>query len=220
MSRRFDLLVFDWDGTLMDSAAHIVACARAAFESLSLPVPEEAAVRDIIGLGLREALQTLAPGLDDAAYDAIRDAYRSRFLGAPPDVSPLFPGARGTLEALQAAGYRLAVATGKSRAGLERELARSGLASLFSATRCADETASKPDPRMLYELLTETGAAAPAAVMIGDTEYDLLMARAAGAASIAACYGVHACERLHRHGPLASVQRLSDLPAVLRALDA
>lgn len=219
MARRFDLLVFDWDGTLMDSAAHIVHCAQQAFAALSLPVPDDEAVRDIIGLGLREALQTLAPGLDDHTYDAIREAYRSRFLGAPPDVSPLFPGAHATLEALRAEGYRLAVATGKSRAGLERELARTGLAPLFSATRCADETASKPDPRMLHELLAETGAGAPAAVMIGDTEYDLLMARAAGAASIAACYGVHACERLHRHGPLASVQRLSDLPAVLQALD-
>lgn len=211
MRNGYRLLVFDWDGTLMDSAAHIVAGLRAALVDLgAAPIPE-ARLRNVIGLGLREALDTLFPERDEAFKRRYAGRYRARFLDAP---SPprLFPGAAPVLDRLAGDGYLLAVATGKSRQGLTRELHATGLDRRFHASRCADETCSKPDPRMLTEILDELAVEPRRALVIGDTEYDLEMAHRAGARSVAALYGVHERGRLLRHRPEACLKTIDALP--------
>jgi phosphoglycolate phosphatase len=215
MSTRLEVLVFDWDGTLADSEARIVACALRAIEELSLPARSVAQVREIIGLGLREAVEALFP--DDAPQRIERgfvDAYRRHFLDCSREPIPLFPGARETLEALSGR-YALAVATGKSRRGLDREVAENALDGLFDATRCADEAPSKPHPAMLDEILAELGFAAAEALVIGDTEFDMQMARSAGAAGVAVASGVHEPDRLMRAGALEVIATVADLPAWL-----
>ncbi|RMG30447.1 MAG: HAD family hydrolase [Gammaproteobacteria bacterium] len=205
------LIVFDWDGTLIDSRDLIVACMQAAIREVDLPPRTDAQVADIIGLGLREAVETLYPEVSAERRAAMIDRYRRHWLARQHECR-LFPGARETLERLHQAGFLLAVATGKSRAGLERSLQETGLARLFSSTRCADETASKPDPRMLHEILGELDVPASAAILVGDTEYDLEMARRAGVAALGVCYGVHEATRLSRHRPLAILDRITRLP--------
>jgi len=212
---RFELIVFDWDGTLMDSEARIVACIQAAFTDLGLPAPTRESARDIIGLGLEEAMAQLCPGADQATRADLVLQYRRHFLVSDRTPSALFPGALEALDWIAAQGYRLAVATGKSRAGLDKSLAETGLTGFFHATRCADETFSKPHPQMLLELMDELGATADETLMIGDTEYDLQMARNAGVKSLAVCYGVHSPERLLAHEPLACVDSLSAIPVWL-----
>ena len=211
------LLVFDWDGTLMDSESRIVASALAAARDLEGPRPTATQVRDIIGLGLPEAVRTLYPQATPAFHAAFMERYRHYFLEADPTPMPLFPGVPETLAELEAAGYLLAVATGKSRRGLERALDDVGLRQRFVATRCADESFSKPHPGMLLEILEATGCTAAHTVMIGDTEYDLGMARNAGVRSVAVAYGVHACERLLEFGPLGCIHSFAELPALLAA---
>lgn len=202
------LLVFDWDGTLMDSEAQIVRCLQAASRDLDLEYRDEAACRDIIGLGLREAVNSLYRDSDDDFVARYIDRYRHHWFAA--EDSRLFPGARETLERLHAEGYLLAVATGKGRAGLDKVLEATGLGELFAATRCADETCSKPDPRMLQELMTELKTAPGETLMVGDTEYDMAMACSAGAGPIAVSYGVHAPERLLRYEPLACLDAIGE----------
>lgn len=215
----YELLVFDWDGTLMDSEARIVACLRAAIGDLQLPARDDAALRNIIGLGLTESIDMLFPGSDLQLHRALTERYRHHFLVTDPTPSQLFAGAAETLERLAAAGYLLAVATGKGRRGLDAVLDETGLRPLFHATRCADETFSKPHPQMLLELMDVLGVEPGATLMIGDTEYDMAMARNANTAALAVSYGVHAPERLHRHGPLGCLDRIGDLPAWLAARD-
>jgi phosphoglycolate phosphatase len=209
---RFDLIVFDWDGTLMDSEARIVNCLQAAFAALDLEPPSRAAARDVIGLGLEEAIRRLHPTVQPAMASSLVHHYRRHFLDLDPTPSVLFPGVRDTLERLSASGYRLAVATGKGRVGLEKALAETALGSYFHATRCADETLSKPHPQMLLELIDELGAAAAATLMVGDTEYDMQMAQNARAHGLAVSYGVHAPERLMQQGPLDCLDDISLLP--------
>lgn len=218
MTRRFDLLVFDWDGTLMDSEYRIVACLQAAIAELGLPPRSAAETRHIIGLGLVEACAALYPQHPPVAHAALAEAYKRQFLQHSRVEMRLFDGAAEVVGQLAAAGYRLAVATGKSRAGLARAFAETGLAPLFEASRCADETASKPDPLMLHELLDELDVAPARAVMIGDTAFDLAMAQAAGVPGIAATYGVHGREHLAAHAPLAWLDAITELPAVLDRL--
>lgn len=215
---RFELIVFDWDGTLMDSEARIVDCVQGAFADLGLPLPTRESARDIIGLGLEEAMERLAPGIDRASLAALVLQYRRHFLVTNRTPSVLFPGARATLDWMAGQGYRLAVATGKSRAGLDKSLAETGLERTFHATRCADETFSKPHPQMLFELMDELGAGAEETLMIGDTEYDLQMARNAGVSALAVCYGVHSPERLLAQGPLACIDSLMAIPGWLQGL--
>lgn len=206
------LFVFDWDGTLCDSTEHIVRTMQRAIAEQRLPPLDDAAVRNIIGLGLPEALRTLYPAQPHDQLTALREAYARHYVQA--DVlqpSALFPGAMATLNALRERGYQLAVATGKSRRGLDRVLDQLGMSSYFDATRCADETRSKPHPQMLLELMAELGTTPATTVMIGDTEYDLAMAAAAGTASIAVTYGAHAVERLRRHRPHMIVEQLPQL---------
>jgi phosphoglycolate phosphatase len=209
---RFELVVFDWDGTLMDSEARIVACIQAAFQDIGRPPPSREAAGDIIGLGLDDAMARLWPEADADQRAAVAAHYRRHFLVTDETPSALFPGARAMLERLASEGYLLAVATGKSRVGLDRSLAETGLGDLFHATRCADETFSKPNPQMLLEIMDELGVAAARTLMVGDTEYDLQMAFNARAHALAVCHGVHAPERLRALGPLACLASLAEIP--------
>jgi len=218
MNQPFSLLVFDWDGTLMDSEARIVACIRAAIEDLQLEPRDDASIRNIIGLGLTEAINVLYPGSDTAFHTAMIDRYRYHFLTANPTRSELFAGAEETLQQLADTGYLLAVATGKGRRGLDMVLEETGLGRFFHATRCSDETFSKPHPLMLEQLMDELGAEPGETLMIGDTEYDLQMATNARAAALAVSYGVHARERLLQHQPLHCIDAISELPAWLDSL--
>jgi phosphoglycolate phosphatase len=209
---RFELVVFDWDGTLMDSEARIVACIQAAFRDVGQPPPSREAAGNIIGLGLDDAMARLWPEADAAQRGAVAAHYRRHFLVTDETPSALFPGARPMLERLASDGYLLAVATGKSRVGLDRSLAETGLGGLFHATRCADETFSKPNPQMLLEIMDELGVAAVRTLMVGDTEYDLQMAFNARAHALAVCHGVHTPERLRALGPLACLESLAEIP--------
>jgi phosphoglycolate phosphatase len=205
------LLIFDWDGTLCDSAERIVAAMSRAADSCDLAVPEAAAIENIIGLGLQESVAALFPAQEQSCYDALKRSYSSHFIELDREPSPLFDGALGMLTECRSRGHQLAVATGKSRRGLNRVLSAHGLEMCFDASRCADETLSKPDPLMLHELLEETGSPASGALMIGDTEYDLEMASNAGIASVGVSYGSHSRERLHAHNPLGIVDSVREL---------
>ena len=199
--KQFDLIVFDWDGTLMDSTAAIVKSMQAAAKDLSLPVPDNKTASYVIGLGLQDAMQTLMPDLDPAAYPRMVERYKHHYLSQDHELT-LFDGVPEMLDQLSADGYFLAVATGKSRVGLNRALHAVGMMSLFDATRCADETFSKPHPAMLQELTRELGQDMKRTLMIGDTTHDLLMASNAGAASVGVYFGAHPEHELNQHAPL------------------
>ena len=176
------MVIFDWDGTLCDSIDQIVAAMQAAAQDVDLSPPPAAAVRDIVGLGLPQAVATLFPRLADGQRLALAEAYARQYVARDGGRVQLFAGALDTLHALRKRGLPLAVATGKSRRGLNRVLADLGLEDFFDATRCADETRSKPHPLMLQQIMAEQGVAAETVVMVGDTEYDLEMACKAGVA--------------------------------------
>ena len=216
MPQRFELVVFDWDGTLIDSAGAIVACIQDACRDLGLPVPAAERASHVIGLGLADALAHAVPTLPPAEYGRLAERYRVHFL-ARDAALPLFPGTREMLEALRQRGHALAIATGKSRAGLARALQTTALAELFDATRCADQTAPKPEPDMLLELMDELGADPARTVMVGDTSHDLQMAASAGVAAVAVSYGAHPAESLAALAPLALVHSMEELTAWLAA---
>ncbi|PTQ90385.1 HAD family hydrolase [Agitococcus lubricus] len=207
----YKLAIFDWDGTLMDSVAHIVDSMQQAAYAVGEPVPASAEVRHIIGLGLPEAIAQLFPHAKPHTHEAIRQQYAQHFLAHSASRSQLFAGAEALLAQLRQQGYLLAIATGKSRLGLNRVLAQTGIGHYFVATRCADETASKPDPQMLKELLAYTGVSVDQAVMIGDTSYDLGMAQTLSMPRIGVSYGVHGVEVLQTYQPLAIVDSLYQL---------
>lgn len=209
------LIVFDWDGTLMDSTAHIIAAVQAACRDLGLPVPGDEAVRHVIGLGLRQAVTTALPDLGEADYRRFVERYRQRFFSPELATSRLYPGALQTLETLRDAGFLLAVATGKGRRGLDRALTETGVGRLILDSRCADECHSKPHPQMLLELMGSAGTAPAQTLMVGDTTYDLEMARNAGTASVGVRYGAHPEERLLEFKPLAMLDDIRELPALL-----
>ncbi len=211
----FKLLIFDWDGTLMDSAMRIVACVQAAAEDLSLPIPTENAARDIIGLGLDEAMTRLFPESDTNEKRRVVERYRYHYLFASEIPTPLFEGANEVIERLQSEGYLLAVATGKGRPGLNRVLEQSGLGVHFHATRTVDEARSKPDPDMLLQILDELGIDADETLMIGDTEYDMNMANNAGAKALGVSYGVHDKQRILACSPLACIDHVAEIPTWL-----
>ncbi|VAX09762.1 Similar to phosphoglycolate phosphatase, clustered with ribosomal large subunit pseudouridine synthase C [hydrothermal vent metagenome] len=211
MQKNFKLLVFDWDGTLMDSEARIVNCMRAAITELELALPDDGSISNIIGLGLKEAICMLIPGADDQLVKDITKAYRQHYLFECSTPTPLFEGAEEALLTLESQGYLLAVATGKGRKGLNRVLDGTGLARLFHATCCADEAFSKPHPDMLLQIMEELGVDAADTLMIGDTEYDMQMASSAGSAALAVSYGVHGVDRLMQHGPLGCLDAISEI---------
>lgn len=210
MTKTFELLVFDWDGTLMDSEAHIVTSMQRTLADLDLPTLSGETIRDIIGLGLREAILRLLPDSDDAQVLNIVDRYRYHFFADDP-CEP-FAGAESVLQQLHAAGYFMAVATGKGRQGLDRVLQSTGFSQYFVETRTADETQSKPHPQMLLELIDVLEIDAQNTLMVGDTEYDLEMANAAKVASLGVDYGVHSRERLLACSPLACLSSITELP--------
>jgi phosphoglycolate phosphatase len=212
--RQFDLLIFDWDGTLMDSAGVIVDSIQRACEDIGLAAPSDRASRQIIGLGLTQALQTLLPDLPADAYPRLVERYRHHYLGRDDQI-PLFAGVTGGIRQLYESGFQLAVATGKSRVGLERALEASGLGAWFAATRCADQTHSKPHPAMVLELIEELDANPARTLVIGDTSHDLLMASNAGVASLGVTYGAHEAGDLHPHAPLALLDSFAEVHAWL-----
>ena len=214
--RRFDLIVFDWDGTLFDSTALIARCIQAAAADLDLPVPSDEAASHVIGLGLTEALQHAVPSLPAARYPELGQRYRHHYFNRQHELV-LFPGTLEMLQALKARNHWLAVATGKSRRGLDEALQTVQLHGLFDATRTADETAGKPHPRMLQELMAAIGTTPARTLMVGDTTHDLQLARNAGTASVAVSFGAHAPESFAALGPLHVAHSTADLAAWLLA---
>ncbi len=218
MKPEHELIIFDWDGTLMDSIAKIVRCFAAALEDAGISGPSEDAIRHVIGLGLGEAVAELLPEADAATRDQVVERYRQHFLHLDQTGMELFPGVRAGLEDLSAQGYLLAIATGKARRGLDRVLRETGTAHLFCVTRCADEAFSKPHPKMLEDILEQTGFTADRALMVGDTTYDMQMARHAGMDGLAVTYGVHGRELLAEHGPLACLDSFTEVYEWLQRL--
>lgn len=206
------LVVFDWDGTLVDSTARISACFEHAAAELGLPPCPHA--REVIGLSLLRAVKVLYPDLDSATQTEFVHAYRRWFVSDIPSSRP-FPAVVRTLEVLKERGHWMAVATGKSRRGLDRELQAFELSAFFYATRCADEAPSKPHPQMLHDILEELGLQADQGLMVGDTTYDLEMASAAGMGAVAALYGAHEATRLLQFDLLGAVSDIGDLPDLL-----
>lgn len=210
MPRPFDLVVFDWDGTVVDSTAMIARSIQKAAADLGLVVPSLEQASHVIGLGLKDALAGAVPDLASDRIDEFSDRYRHHYFAGEPDIV-LFNGIRELLAVLAEGGARLAVATGKSRRGLDRAFDATGLGMYFSSSRCADETNPKPHPAMLLELTEELAVPPDRTVMIGDTTHDLAMARSARTASIGVTYGAHPREQLARFEPLglaASVEEL------------
>ena len=201
MNRRFDLIVFDWDGTLFDSTALIVRCIQDACRDIGAEVPSDADAAYVIGLGLQDALRHAVPGLPPARYPELGLRYRHHYFARQHELS-MFPGTLEMLQALRAREHWLAVATGKGRRGLDEALAHAQLKGLFNATRTADETASKPDPRMLNELMGEFATEPERTLMIGDTTHDLQLAVNAGTPRVAVSYGAHEPEAFTEFAPL------------------
>lgn len=214
VDRRFDLIVFDWDGTLMDSAGAIASSVQAAARDLGLAPPSDARARHIIGLGLQDALRHALPDLPSERYGELSQRYRHHYLAQDQELA-LFPGIDDLLVRLRAEGRSLAVATGKSRLGLDRALSVSGLGPRFDASRCADECFSKPHPQMLEELMEEFSVTPEATLMIGDTSHDVLMARNAGVGAVAVSYGAHPRKELEALAPLACVNTVAELSSWL-----
>ncbi len=210
MPKRFELLVFDWDGTLMDSAEAIIASIQESCRDLGLPVPRRERAAHVIGLGLKDALSYAVPELPVSDYGKLAERYRHHYLTRDPDIE-LFPGMREMLDELKQQGYLLAVATGKSRVGLDRVLVSTQLKPYFDASRCADETHPKPHPAMLQELMAELVIRPEATLMIGDTAHDLQMALSAGVPALAVSYGAHSRENLTAFNPIACIDTPQEL---------
>jgi phosphoglycolate phosphatase len=218
--RDYDLLIFDWDGTLADSIGRIVLAMRSAAEAGAMLVRDDAAIKGIIGLGLPEAIETLYPGITPRDLIAFRERYAECYMAMDAVPSPLFDGVAESIEAFRAEGYHLAVATGKARRGLDRVLKSNGWLDYFDATRAADETASKPDPLMLHEILAHCRVEPQRALMVGDSAFDLLMARNAGMDSVAVGYGAQSLDSLREFGPRLAIERFPELRSWLAARSA
>jgi phosphoglycolate phosphatase len=214
VSRRFDLIAFDWDGTLFDSTAIIVKAMQGAVADLGYPPPSAQDAAHVIGLNLVQALAHAAPQVPREQWPHLADRYRHHY-GLHLDDLSLFDGSEAMLQALKAAGYKLAVATGKSRAGLDESLAHSSIQGLFDATRTADETRGKPDPLMLHELMAELGTTPERTLMVGDTTHDLRLAANAGCCAVAVNFGAHSDAVLRAMNPLTVAQSTAELHAWL-----
>jgi phosphoglycolate phosphatase len=216
MSKRYDLIVFDWDGTVMDSTAVIAGSIQAACRDLGLTIPDDETARHVIGLGLDQALRYAVPDMPEAMRPDLVERYRHHFL-AQDEAIPLFEGARETIAELRDAGYRLGVATGKSRAGLDRAMESTGMKSYFHATRTADQTFSKPNPAMLFELMDELAVSTGRTLMVGDTTHDVQMAQNAKVDVVAMGHGAHPPEQLQELNPLALMGDFAELRVWLKA---
>jgi phosphoglycolate phosphatase len=210
MAKNFDLLVFDWDGTLLDSTGAIVDAVQAACRDLDQPEPSDEHARQVIGLGLNDALRHSVPGLSEDRFPQMVERYRHHYLSRDHELQ-LFAGASELIAQLHASGFLLAVATGKSRRGLDRAMTHCGLGLYFSASRCADECFSKPHPQMLDELMQEFSVPPERTLMIGDTTHDLQMAINAGVAGLAVDYGAHSAKALDSLSPLARLHNIVEL---------
>jgi len=211
MKKRFELLIFDWDGTLMDSIGWIVHCMQTAADRVGCTIPTPAAAKDVIGLSITRALETLFPDAGPELREQLLRAYGQQYASRTLGPGDLFAGVRDMLEDLNGAGYRLAVATGKTRAGLQNALQATGTEELFCITRAADETASKPDPKMLFEIIRHVEVAPERALMIGDSIHDLQMAQNAQISSIGVSCGAHSEQILQQYRPLLCLQQPAEL---------
>jgi phosphoglycolate phosphatase len=205
------LLIFDWDGTLIDSSGKIIRCMQRAADTSGLPALGDDKVKSIIGLGLPEAIHTLFPEVSAEEREKFREHYAHHYLEADQVPCRFFPGVMDTLEDLKREGHTVTVATGKARRGLERIWRNMDLLDFFHASRCSDETRSKPHPRMLEELLKQFSSQPEDAIMVGDTSFDMEMARAASVPRIAVSYGVHEVDVLKQYTPLGIIDRFSEL---------
>ena len=212
MNKKYKLLIFDWDGTLIDSEATIVSCMQQAIEQEGLEERSADEIKNIIGLGLEEAIQCLYPEADEFMVNTLVNRYRAYFFSDDAPQSQLFSGVAETIEALSDAGFLLAIATGKSRRGLDKELAHSGLEDYFPITRTAEETFSKPHPMMLDEILVDYNVDVENALMIGDSEYDLQMANNIAMDSLAVTCGVHDREQLLEQNPVGLLYSVAEIP--------
>ncbi|HQZ01586.1 MAG TPA: HAD-IA family hydrolase [Thauera sp.] len=210
MAEHFDLIVFDWDGTLLDSTAAIASAIQASCRDLGLSAPTDEQARYVIGLGLVDALRLAVPDLQESDYPRMIERYQHHFLVTDRALR-LFEGVPGLIAALSTRGRLLGVATGKSRVGLDRALAHTGLGRHFHATRCADECFSKPHPAMLEQLMDELGADPGRTLMVGDTTHDLQMAKNAGVSGLAVSFGAHPLAALEAEKPLACVRTPHDM---------
>lgn len=211
MLSEYKLLIFDWDGTLADSIGRIVTAMQVAAKRAGRPERDEESIRGIIGLGLPEAILTLYPDMAESEVIAFRQHYADVYIALDEQPSPLFAGVADTLEAFRADGYRMAVATGKARRGLNRVLKAHGWERFFDITRAADETASKPDPLMLNQILAHCAMSPRQALMVGDASFDLLMARNASIDSVAVSYGAQPVERLLAFEPRLAINEFPEL---------
>lgn len=211
MKNRFDLIIFDWDGTLANTIGWIVSCLQNAAIMCHCPVPEEQAAKDVIGLSIENVVNTLFSDIDSATRKQLANNYGQLFFSRRFSREDLFTGVYNMLTELKQSGYQLAVATGKGRAGLQRALKDTGTEALFCITRCADETASKPNPAMLQEILANTEVPASRALMVGDSVHDLQMAVNARISSVGVSCGAHNIEVLQQYKPLMCLSQTSHL---------
>ncbi|MEZ1319177.1 HAD-IA family hydrolase [Pseudomonas fluorescens] len=211
----YKLLIFDWDGTLADSISRIVEAMHVASERSGFELRDDLAVKGIIGLGLPEAIRTLYPDIGDDQLIDFRQHYADHYIAAEAVPSPLFEGVVESMEAFRAQGYHLAVATGKARRGLDRVLKAHGWEDYFDITRAADETASKPHPLMLEQILAHCNLRPGQALMVGDSSFDLQMARNAGMDSVAVSYGAQSIDALKLFEPALAIDHFSELNAWL-----
>lgn len=209
LSLETPLIVFDWDGTLMDSTGRIVSAMQATARNLKLPVPSDDEVRSIIGLSLGICYQRLFPEVDD--HDWITEEYRYQYVEGDKTPSPVFDGVEDVLKHLKDEGYHLTVATGKARHGLDRVLNESKLKPFFDKTIASDESNSKPDPAMLQTLMKHFDVKPQQTVMVGDTTHDLKMAQNAGTHGVGVTYGAHRVELLKQHAPIAIIDDIRQL---------
>lgn len=215
MRSNYDLLIFDWDGTLIDSIGWIVSCLQHAALQNGVAVPAAQAARDVIGLSIQGAMQELFPDSDAPMQKRLIDSYREQYFSRQTAPEDLFDGVPDMLRQLKSRGYRLAVATGKNRNGLNLALLHTRTESLFDATRCADETASKPEPLMVHEIIRQLGVLRERTLIIGDSAHDLQMAVNAQIAAVAVACGAHSKEVLQQYRPLQCLDQTKELLAFL-----
>ena len=216
---RLKLLIFDWDGTLADSEFLIVNAMQSAIRELGMDRRNDGQIRNIIGLGLTEAATVLYPDLKAGDYVSLADSYRRNYSATAKGKTILFSDVREALNILQKQDYKMAIATGKSRRGLDNSLQETGIGDFFNITRCGDEAFSKPHPQMLFDIMDTLDIEPGNTLMIGDSEYDLQMATSAGVVSIAVSYGTQSKERLLLHNPVFCLDRLSQLVEWLSCID-
>lgn len=215
MRNRFDLIIFDWDGTLVDSIDWIVHCLQKSAELHDCVVPEEQAAKDIIGLSLQKALEKLFPGIDQHTQEQLTASYSQVFFSKQITQDDLFVGVIEMLQQFKQSGYLMAVATGKTNAGLQRAMQGTGLEDFFDFTRCADQSASKPQPLMLEQILKQVGVSRERSVMVGDSVHDMEMASNAGISSIAVSCGANSSEQLQTFNPILNLQYTTELIDIL-----